>query len=166
MLSSLNNPRSALVDESLVAEALKIARPAIANILNHSERSPDARFVYVVVLNPVVAGDMLYEDFFGEGGGSPERRKKRYDLIARSKARIAQRTGLDTGNVVACSPALLLSEETLFEGGVNVGGVPVGVSGVESFLDEAIARVIASVINGLAKQRLEQYRSQKVAFLP
>ena len=167
------NHASALMTSELIREAVDIARLSILELLRISDHAKPV-FVYVVVLSPFERDDpndpfgVLYERVIGEfflDDADVNERKHRYRAIAHSKAVISRRTQMDTGAVAVVCPALFDGGDTHYEGGAIVAGIPVGTSGVESFLDEAVSRIIASTINALIKQELKKRRDNKDAFL-
>ncbi len=167
----MNHYVSALMTPDLIRQAMKIAKPSIEALLKISKREAP-NFIHLVVLSPFENEfcedggiGILYEETVGPAPRDLSQWKNSYADIARSKAVIARRMKMDTSMVVAMCPALLDSGDTHYEGGVYLAGIPNGGSGVESFLDEAAARILASVINGLIKQQLATARDEKKVFL-
>ena len=167
------NHASALMTSELIREAVDIARLSILELLRISDHAKPV-FVYVVVLSPFERDDpndpfgVLYERVIGEfflDDADVNERKHRYRAIAHSKAVIARRMQMDTGLVAATCPAMFDGGDTYYEGGVCFAGIPVGTSGVESFFDEAISRIIATAINALIKSELKKRRENKDPFL-
>lgn len=165
-----NQSVSALMNQDLILRAMSIARPSIEALLRVSQRE-GPNFVHIVVLSPFEREDyddgigLLHEETIGPAPSDVSTWKGRYVDIARSKAVIARRRQMDTSVVAAQSPALLESGDTHYEGGVYLAGISTGASGVESYIDEAAARMSASAINALIKQQLAVARIEKKAFL-
>lgn len=174
---------SILASKALVALAFELAEPSILQLLSRSKR-PRPNFVHIVVLNPIdltyaddlahIAGvsipDKQKENILGEKtfGPAPENRanwKRDYAAIALSKTLISQRTGQSSGYIATERPALLMAKDVHFAGSDVTWGVPVGASGVESFIDEAASRIVGATIDMLVKEDLQDCKDKEVIFL-
>ncbi|HEV8601328.1 MAG TPA: hypothetical protein VGQ87_01880 [Patescibacteria group bacterium] len=78
-----------------------------------------------------------------------------YQLLAKDKAMLSNRTGLSTREIVTSKPALLHEGAVLYGGGVHMDGISVGASGVEWYYDEMFATMLASVIRALTHKYVE-----------
>lgn len=153
---------SFLMTQSLVEQALATALPMIQSILDNCSKREGPRFVHIVVLD--LNGEKLLQRT--EGREIPHRSewKNDYDRVAGRKAGVSHRLKMDTSLVATGHPALFELGDTHWEGGVYLGGIAVGVSGIESYLDEVIARVLASVIMGLIKEKVVGFQDRRQSF--
>ena len=160
--------RSVLLDRQLAMNALGIATPMIEALLQLSKRE-GPNFVHVVVMDPFAPTHggftVIAQRTIGPAPEDHSQWKRRYDAIALAKAAVSQRTGKSSAVAIAEAPALLQVNDTFFEGSDVIGGVPVGASWVESYLDEAAARIVGSVISALIKERLDDLKEKGKVFL-
>jgi hypothetical protein len=157
---------SALLTPELAKEAHDACASLFELLVNSSDR-PEPRFVVLSLLDPRTGdkNDPLFEVIIGDPVKPEPAWKREYRRIARSKADLAHRFKMDTSVIAVTQVACLLKEDTFFEGGAHLHGLSAGASGINSYLDEAIARVYLSTLLGLLKRDLVKVRDSDVAFL-
>ncbi len=145
----------------MVGHVLDEVRQDVLNILARSERPLDQRFVWICVLNPKEDGaeTILGARLFGKAPEKHEDWKRPYNRFAEGKARTSRESGLDSGVVRYLRPATLSYLSCYLPGGVCLGGIPVGTSGVESYLDEEISRLVAARIDSHLKKLIAHLES-------
>lgn len=144
-----------IIDLKLIKDATILATPSVEAILKDPRCVWGPKFVnYLIVYD-----GMWYDGCFGEKtdwspewGSGPDI----FMGIAQKKAELAYRTRKSTGEVVALSPWELQPGDYIYPGGVYQNGIAIGVSGVESFVDELIARILLACIVALAKLKFEK----------
>ena len=137
-----------MMNRGLAERALELVTAHINDVLASGLCKRSA--LAVVVLDG--EGDIIATANFGEQ--SPEDYEFPYGKIALGKARLALRTRMDTGEVIATAPHLLEHGDPVFEGGVYFRGIAVGTSGVQSEIDEMISAAVADAMIMLAKLQL------------
>lgn len=106
--------------------------------------------VYVVLGN---TNDPLY---FVRGEIGEPTNDYPFARIAESKATMAFKERMDTGVLLVSKPHLLRDGDTIYRGGVFGDGFSVGVSGVQDFMDELIARFLRDTIRALCSKLLKE----------
>lgn len=137
---------SYILTRNLVYLAVNIIRPSIVKIIR-SELAGGRPNLHLVVLDPGTE-NILYEESFGE---DKTKWKYPYDEIARSKARLCQRTGMVARNVQKDAPWLYEKGDTRYVGGVIKNGLAIAASGLQDYLDEMISWMVFSAIQGLCR---------------
>ncbi len=98
----------------------------------------------IVILDPL-EGNILGQKSLGDEG----KWEHDYHRLALHKACLAGRSGLSSRHVAQLEPHRLMVGDTKHAGGVNFNGIPVGVSGVQSYFDEMIANCVAAAYQAL-----------------
>jgi len=142
--------KSAILTEELVREAIKIVKPAIDQLLASADLAKRSALA-VVVLDPI-NGLSIYNGIFGTV--PPSEWERDYAGIANAKASTAYQTHLDTGVGVFLEPHMLHKGHARYQGGVIFHGIAVGVSGIQSYLDEMVAYMIAAACRGLCQRKM------------
>lgn len=142
---------SFLLNKEMAEAAVRIVQPSILEFLGRHE-GEGTPSLHVVVLDPGTE-DVLYETLFG---GARTEWKAPYDEIARSKARVCQRTGMIRRDVSTDAPWLLEEGDSRYVGGVIENGLVVAASGLKNYHDEMFSWMIFAVIQGLCRGDLEE----------
>jgi len=130
-------PGKPLLTPAIVKRIVDCLKPAVRSLLEFYERP----FLHAVILDPLDHKNVLYD---GPLIGDAKDYRKPYDLVARKKAAVCARTGLDNGDVHAVAPFLLTEGDVIYpQGGVNYHGLVVATSGAQGPVDEAVSRMIA-----------------------
>ena len=147
-----------IIDGKLIEGAIKIATPAIKEILETRGAFWGPKYVAVVIM--MTAEKFVYNELLGTVTDWAPEWGERLNLrkIAEEKASISARTQIDTGNMVYNAPWLFLPKEHLYAGGVSTAGISIGVSGAKEYADEGIARIILMAIIMLAKLKVAKKR--------
>jgi|GEM_PF-6162132 hypothetical protein len=124
-----------ILTKEIVAEIIEALKPSIQALLKMHGRE----FMHVVVGNPYNAKIPLFEGPVGKIEGQPQK----YIGIATLKNELSARTGLNSNEVLNIAPHLMLHGEVIYQGSVNLAGLPVSASGGPGPLDEAISFMIA-----------------------
>lgn len=144
-----------IIDLKLIKDATILATPSVEAILKDPRCVWGPKFVsYVIVYDKMCHIDCFGKntDWNPEWGSGPEF----FMEVAQKKAELAHRTRKSTGEVVALSPWELQPGDYTYPGGVYQDGIAIGVSGVESFADELIAKILLACIVALAKLKFEK----------
>lgn len=134
--------------------AVELALPMIEPAL----RQPGvcgSGFLVIVVLDPALRpGDAGFDDavLLEHCIGDRTAWDADYAAFARGKARLAWQHGTGSAAVQALQPHLLREGDSLLWGSVNLDGIVVGVSGAESWWDEAFATAVAANLRAIAKE--------------
>ncbi len=161
---------SYFLKEDLISSALNAAEGAVYGVLGLSKRPDENRFVHVAVLyqesykahRPI---ERCMRQTFGK---APEKRgdwKRSYDAYAYSKASLANEHKMNTSQLVNEQPALMNEGDIIYAGGVWLHGIAVGVSGIESQLDETIAKIVAELIHAAILMELTVFQATGKAHL-
>jgi hypothetical protein len=156
-----NGTGSVIVTDEVAKLAIALERPFITRLMDLGIAKRN--HLHVVVLDPGVIipvgvsfkflDDIMdYEDLIlhEESFGDKSQWEHPYDEYARSKAVVSLRTKLPSLYVVQSAPFLLVPGDTCFGGSAYLDGIAVGVSGVDSHIDQMIADRVAATIRGLA----------------
>lgn len=154
---------SYILNVKLVEESIKIVLPAIKNAMETGVLK--RKHLSICVLNPKNESVLFQHNI-----GDRAKWEDPFNELAKSKARIAKREKKDVSYVRERKPWMLESGDTIWSGGVYFQGLVVGVSGVEEYFDEMIAKWIIHTIKALciAKFLKEKELMEKhtVYFLP
>jgi hypothetical protein len=133
--------------------AIDVATPLVEKILKKrwirhrsfhliiSQREPDGKYT------------LLAEKSFGKPAAC-----KRYKFIAEGKTELSARTGLSSREVQLMRPDLLESFDIMFWGSAIEGDIIVAGSGVQPWVDEAIAKSCLAICMALIQQKIETQR--------
>ncbi|BDZ61508.1 hypothetical protein Lsed01_01309 [Demequina sediminis] len=99
----------------------------------------------LIVLDPATRDATLF--WHGSIGDTED---KTYEY-ALAKARVAERTGLDTSRLRMEHPHLYTAGDIVYPGGIVRHGLVVAFSGVEGEADEMIAEWFVSAVRGIAR---------------
>ena len=138
---------SKFLDKYIAREAIDIVQPTIEKFLGSSHTGKENDSIHIVVLNPGTE-DILFEESLGADKSTWN---YPYDEIARSKARICQRTGMVGRDVQVHAPWHYESGDTRYVGGVYENGLVVAASGIQDHYDEMFAWMVVSAIQGLCR---------------
>lgn len=143
---------SALLTPEVVAQAVGICALSIRNLLDGNDGLAKRSALAIAVLDPST-GNELYITTFGK---LPEDKwTADYLKIARAKAKLAFRLKMSS-RAAQQHPQLLEPGDTKHRGGIYHNGIPVGVSGVQSYIDEMIAMWIAAACEMLCRRAFEE----------
>lgn len=141
-----------LLNRGLVQEAVSLVLPAIENVLTTIAKRRDG---FLAVANPHGSRDndpsFIFELCFGDSATW----EHPFDEIAKGKARVSWRTGLNTRRIAVEEPYLYYTGDTKFVGGVAwgpSGRLVVVYSGAEDYLDELICNMVAASIQALSRR--------------
>ncbi|WP_062460700.1 hypothetical protein [Demequina soli] len=126
----------------LCAQAWDLVRPAI-------ERAAATGVIRdavgdLVVMDPARPGTILWTGSIGDTEA------KTYGYAV-AKAKVAERTGLDTSRVRMDQPHLYTAGDIVYPGGVVRHGMVAAFSGVEGEADEMIAEWFIGAVRGIAR---------------
>lgn len=153
---------SAFLTDKLARQALAICTPSIEALLQIEGVRRSA--LYVVILKPG-SEEILASGSFGTmpRGIWPHP----FENIALGKARLSQRTGMDTAMVLQFHAHLLVEGDPKYAGGVNRHGIPVGASGIQSYLDVLVAGMVADTCQALCQHALQTIiEDEALNFIP
>lgn len=131
------------IDEDTFEATITIVRPTIDALLGE-ELVGSRRNIHIVVIDP---DGNEYEKTIAHN--RKENWAHPYDEIARRKAKMCQRTGKPSGEVLTRTPWLLKAGDPPFAGGIIEDGLVVAVSGLQSHFDEMLAWMIFNAIAAL-----------------
>lgn len=121
--------------------------------------------LYLVIMDPGCPPDeynfeeaVLYERAFGDRGSWDAD----YAALARAKAKLSWRTGLDGSVLQDSRPHLLRDGDTVLRGGICLDGIVVAVSGAFAAFDEAFAGSVAMCLRALARRGREVEESVRL----
>lgn len=130
-------PGKPLLTPAVVERIVECLKPSVRALLEFYQRP----FLHAIILDPFDHTRVLYD---GPLNGDARDYPRPYDMVARKKAAVCARTGLDNGNVHAVAPHLLTEGDIIYpQGGVNCQGLVVATSGAPGPVDEAVSRMIA-----------------------
>lgn len=162
---------SYFVNPASARHAVELCLPMIESAMQ-SRVSGDGQFLYIVIMKPGFTPDcarfddaILYEHAVGQVLEQGDEDADDHADLARAKAHVSWRTGLDSHVVQESKPHLLSVGNTVLWGSVVVDGIVVAVSGADPWFDEAFAGAIAMTLRALAKQGVASARTQGL-FLP
>lgn len=141
-----------IIDEKLIREAIDLARPSVAAILNKKGATWGPKWVGGFIKVPGL--DKLIDfEFTSYLKFRPWKAKwgKKEDFfnIAKRKLEASDREKMSTRSIVAFRPQCLKKGEFLYPGGVNRYGISVGISGARGSADEGIAEILRSTVSML-----------------
>ena len=170
--------RSAFLTAALASEAIGFLKPTISELAgkNRIER-PHMQIVVldastevtdddgVVARPPTAAEALVYEELLGDPGIVS---KGGYDVFAHRKAAQILRSGASSSLEMLHTPAAYHAGDFPHGGGVRYEGIIVGVSGVQWWMDQAIAQMIAALIHGFCLDTLQTriVGNKSVTFIP
>ena len=157
--------KSYLLDEKRAGQAVNMALPAIEAVMQQLGR-PN---LHIVVLNPGLPREsvydltdaILYERSLGDRSSWPHD----YDVIARSKAEVALRTGMPAHLVQQRAPFLYTEGNTRHGGSVVFEGLVVACSGVPWYFDQMFSYWISAASQALCIQAMEPILQSDTDFL-
>lgn len=145
-------------DRQAAAQAVRMALPLIEAAMREPERVGESGFLYLVIMDPASspARDpfeqaILYEHAIGD----PERWDADYAALARGKAYLSWRTGLDSHLVQTAYPQLLQKNDSTLSGTACLDGFVVASSGAHPWYDEAFAMTVAACLKAIVKARVQ-----------
>jgi len=116
---------------------------------------------FIALNHPDVANRILFAGCVGE------KPTARYTWYAINKALVAERTGMPSGDVRTVAPWQMVPGDIKFRGGFVENGLVVGFSGVQESYDEAVARTMASWIQGQVREEMDAFLAvHDPAFVP
>jgi hypothetical protein len=142
-----------LVTEAIAKEAIELGIPTIERLLKRYGTRKDF-YLLVALRNSDGTHQMLAEQFFGD----IEACEAKYKPIAHGKASISARTGLSSREVQLMHPELVDGQDVIYWGSVIQGDIIVAGSGVQAFNDEAVAKIIMTLIMALLQYIIEDNR--------
>lgn len=142
---------SALLTRDVVEQAINLCTPSIMYLLETSGFAKRSALT-IVVLDPTT-GDELIKTKFGKLPRAEWTAD--YAEIALAKAKLAFRLKMSC-RAAQQHPHLLEAGDTKHRGGIYHQGIPVGVSGVQSYLDEMVAMWIAVACEMLCRRTFEE----------
>lgn len=157
---------SYLLSMQLLGEAVDAVTPVFKEYFRKEMIKRDE--LWVVVVNPVLPYGSVssFEQaiMFEKGIGYPD---PKYREVARSKAKISWRTGLPSHVVQQQAPYLLTDGDTKWGGStVTPEGLIVACSGVEWYMDQLMAEMIAATIKALSiGEMLKIMEDKSITFL-
>lgn len=157
---------SYLIDRHAAEKAVGLALPMIHEAMKLKEVG-ESGFLYIVVMDPLRGpADSSFEEaiLYEHSVGDRSKWDADYGGFARSKARVAWRTGMDAHLVQELRPHLLAAGDTVLWGTAIVDGITVAVSGANPWYDEAFAGTVAMCLRAIAKAGIAQAR-KSVLFL-
>ncbi|MDF3034948.1 MAG: hypothetical protein K0S28_222 [Paucimonas sp.] len=153
---------SYFIDRECAERAVQMSLPMITEAMKDSEVCGSGSLCIVVMdpalkpYNATFRDAVLYEYAIGD--------RSQWDVdyaeLARAKARVAWRTGMDGHKVQELQPHLLTAKDTALWGSIVVDGIVVGVSGAHPWYDEAFAGTVAMCLRALAKAGMNRERSK------
>ena len=148
---------SGILTKEVVEKAVDILRPCIKEFLrSHTKRQHLAIVVTAVeAINPPDPLRVSFKErcYLVDAIGDSDERLDTYTTVALSKAEMSVRTGKGTHEL---QPQYRRTGDTLYSGSVVTNGIVVACSGVQGYFDEAIAGMIAAMIQGLCKHKFAQ----------
>lgn len=127
----------------LCAQAWDLVKPSVERAAAH--RVIRAAVGDLVVLDPVRRDGTVF--WTGSVGDTEE---KTYGYAV-AKARVAERTGVDTSRLRTDQPHLYTTGDIVYPGGVVRHGLVAAFSGVEGEADEMIAEWFIAAVRGIAR---------------
>lgn len=152
MMRDRHPPGSHYLTPAAAEQAVALAAPMIEAALARPE-IVGSGFLHVVVLDPTrPPGRASFEEavLFERAFGDRSRWDADYAAMARAKARLSWRTGLDGRELHSLAPHLLQSGDSLLRGSVCLHGIVVAASGAFPSFDEAFAGAIACCLRAFA----------------
>lgn len=142
-----------LCTSELATRALAIVRPLLEAALADTTLGQSG-YLHLVIMDPArppgsadFEAAVLHEATFGEARGDAAL----YARLARAKARLSWRHGLDSHLLQTTRPQLLCRGDTTLWGGVALDGIVVAASGLEPSYDEALSGAVAMCLRGVLK---------------
>lgn len=139
-------------DQELVGNVYRLVKPAVEEWLRRSLASGETERAIVCV-------HFAYSPTWGEGykiGDLPESEWPHpFDDFAKEKAQMALKYQRDVAKVISESPHLIQRRDIKWRGGIYFDGIGIGVSGVQSWYDEMIARWFSAAIRAYAGVRVQ-----------
>lgn len=148
---------SGLLTVDMVKQAMPIVEAAYREMLRQNMlKRPD---LYMVVLDPTkpFGSTVMWKGLvlYGHEFTSSHEWENPYDEFAAQKAYASLRTGMPSRIIRECAPHLLGEGNTVHGGSVVHDGLIVACSGVQPWLDEAIAGIASAVIRGIANEKMQ-----------
>ncbi|HNX10889.1 MAG TPA: hypothetical protein PKI61_02000 [bacterium] len=147
------------MNAEIVRKALELVTPAIENLLATIAKR---NTVHVIIMDATkkpweakFEDAVLAEKTFGDRNTW----ERKYDEVARGKAKQGWRIGDSNFALQELGPAGIRPGEVLYVGGFNYQGQLVFCSGVESYFDTLISGWIALAIQQLSRHELERIKS-------
>lgn len=158
----LEKKTSYYLDEKLAERAVDLVLMGALAALKLHVFKRESLAICVLDLN----GDLLFsKDIKGKDWGDHD-----FSAIALSKAEVAYKNKKDSVLVDCHTPWNAEEGETPYQGGAYYKGLAVGVSGVESYFDQMIAKWIIAAISALCDEaRLKtkkEMAERNLDFLP
>lgn len=139
-------------------EALLVATPMIAELLKLDwVDGPD---LYIMVAKrweasgPPGFATLAFRQFGDTGEWSHD-----YQAIAHGKTAISARTGLSSREAQLLHPELLEENDVLYWGNAICGDIIVSCSGIQPWMDEAIAKAVLAILMGMQHQHFDALRA-------
>lgn len=145
-----------ILTPEIAQDAIRFLRPEIEQILRLFAKRQHLAIVVTAVeaINPRDRSKSFKNSCLAVASiGNKADWEHDYEAVALSKAELSVRTGLDTYKL---PPHYRLAGDTVYSGSVVIDGIVVACSGVEGYLDEMIAGLIAVFVKGLCKHKLAQ----------
>ncbi len=141
--------KSFILDREIAKKAIEIVEPSILAAMESGIVKRKA--LSICILNPQGEGIILLQHSINIG--EAKEWKHPFDKIAMSKATTAQGKRKNTSYVRDLEPQMLVQGNTIYSGGAYFQGIAVGVSGVEEYFDEMIAKWIVHTTRALCLER-------------
>ncbi|QYY28554.1 heme-binding protein [Cupriavidus pinatubonensis] len=151
---------SRFADAESARRAVALALPMLTASLADRDVG-ESRCMHIVVMDPCrPCGASTFEEaiLYEHSLPSRDRWDADYAYYAREKARVAWRTGIDSGIVATQSPHRFVAGDILLPGGIVLDGIVVAVSGANGWYDEAFAHCVAALLRAAAIGRMEASR--------
>ena len=144
---------SLILDAKLAAEAIELVSPSAVALLKARGTRQD---FYLMVAERVGIG---YASLASKDFGTRSKWQYPFNKIARKKAALSARTGLDSRIVQQTRPELLRPSDVIYWGSVIKGDIIVAGSGVQAYLDETVARMTMDIVLGLLQDGFEKAKA-------
>lgn len=146
---------SALLTKETIERAFSIVEPAIMQKLNDPSSPRDG--LHIVLLDPVkVTGGksfsecVVFEKSINKDGWDID-----LETLARKKAFVSYRYGMDSHKVQQLSPLLYQSGDNKYAGAINRDGFVVSSAGIEWYYDELFSKLLADSCEAVAKEHMD-----------
>lgn len=145
-----------ILTERLVLAAIELARPSALSILAYPGATWGPKYVMGTVSCPEVSGGIISFQFGDEPdkwdpSWGDEETPEDFLNFAEPKRQLAARGNGPTSQIAVDSPWLLEPGNSLWPGGTAYNGLSCGVSGATGEADELIAKLVLSMVIGLAR---------------
>lgn len=145
---------SVLLTPDVAGQAIEMVLPMIEKLA--ADGVIRGRDLAIVVLDPATVDDSVIGQ---KCLGDLEKWEHNYLRLAEYKAGLSKRYGLSTRHITQTKPHLCIVGDTKHSGGISLDGIPVGVSGVESYFDEMIANWVAAACLALCMEAMAKIQA-------